>query len=103
MRAVIAGSKPIPFGGAQPSQVLNPTVLGQAKVLRRKGPSCPSGPWVINPTRPGLKPILKWVVKKRVGSFSDLDKISSAGLVSMGAGVSSGKLSGPPLALPRRY
>jgi hypothetical protein len=78
MRAVIAGSKPIPFGGAQPSQV-------------------------INPTRPGLKPILKWVVKKRVGSFSDLDKISSAGLVSMGAGVSSGKLSGPPLALPRRY
>jgi hypothetical protein len=34
--SLLAGSKPISSGGTRPSQVLNRTVLGQAKVLRGK-------------------------------------------------------------------
>lgn len=102
--SLLAGSQPISSGGTRPSQVLNWIVLGQAKVLRgKKACLLLVGHEFLIQLGTVSKPTLKWVVKKWAGSSSFLDKVLRAGLVFVCAGVSSGKLSGPSLALPQRH
>lgn len=75
-------------------------MLGQAKVWRGKGLSLVGHRFLIK-LGSVLKATLKWVVKKWAESSSILNNVLGAALVFVGMGVSSGQLSGPPLAQPQ--